>query len=209
MPRASAGTPSTADRCGTRDRWKASSRKPRCCSLTVDFQALSATIPHPRWTETTPVRCSTARRKGFTLKLDEYNGLCAGAPVLGGLVWLILNLIWCPMRRFFDLRRQVKVQLSRFEDLKWRFSSIFNDNGTGEAAADQAAFSEAQTILDGLSNDLIAFGQSKRLATYLIRRLGIDPINAGRRLAVLADELGARNEDRDANYHAVARALKF
>jgi hypothetical protein len=37
----------------------------------------------------------------------------------------------------------------------------------------------------------------------------MDPSTAGRRLATLADELGARNEDRDANYYAVARLLRF
>lgn len=128
---------------------------------------------------------------------------------LGVLVWLVSELIWCPMRRFFDLRRRVKAQMSRFGDLKWRDSSIFDRNGAGDGAADQAAFSAAQTIFGDLSDDLIAFGQSKPLAACLIRRLGIDPINAGRRLAVLADELGTRNENCDANYHAVARALKF
>jgi len=113
------------------------------------------------------------------------------------------------MRRFFDLRRQVKLQMLRFEHLKWRVSSLLDDTGAGDGTADQTAFSEAQTILGALADDLITFGQSKRLAAYLISRLGIDPINAGCRLAVLADELGTRNEDRDANYHAVARALKF
>ena len=116
--------------------------------------------------------------------------------------------LWSPMRRFFDLRAQVKMHMARFERLEWHVVSVADD-AFGKAKTDQAAFVEAQTVFGELSEKLIAFGQSERPAAYLIKCLGIDPVRAGRRLAVLADEIGNLNEDREANYHAVARLLKF
>jgi hypothetical protein len=116
--------------------------------------------------------------------------------------------IWSPVRKFFDLRAQVKMHMARFECLEWHAVSVIDD-ASGRAKTDQADFDEAQSIFGELSEKLIAFGQSERPAAYLIKCLGIDPVRAGRRLAVLADEIGNRNEDRAANYHAVARLLKF
>jgi len=97
--------------------------------------------------------------------------------------------------------------MSRFADIKWHVTSTFDDLQTGRV--DQASFGEAQTIFGNLSDELIGFGQSHWIATFFIRRLGMDPVAAGRHLGTLADELGARNEDRDANYHAVGRVLRF
>ena len=111
------------------------------------------------------------------------------------------------MRRFFEIRRQVKTQMLRFADLKWHVASIFDDEAI--AVADRAAFAEAQTIFGNLSDELIAFGQSRSVTASLVRWSGMDPTAAGRSLATLADELGARNEDRDANYHVVSRLLRF
>ena len=111
------------------------------------------------------------------------------------------------MRSFFEIRRQVKAQMLRFADLKWHVASIFDDEAI--ALADRAAFAEAQTIFGNLSDELIAFGQSRSVTASLVRCAGMDPTAAGRSLATLADELGARNEDRDANYHAVSRLLRF
>ena len=111
------------------------------------------------------------------------------------------------MRFFFETRRQVRMQMLRFADLRWHVASIFDDAIT--ASADQAAFGEAQTIFGNLSDELIAFGESKSLATFVIRRLGMDAIAAGHRLGLIADEFGARNEDRAANYRIVARLLRF
>jgi hypothetical protein len=99
----------------------------------------------------------------------------------------------------------------RFKELEWHGASIFDEGGTiGETARqDQAAFRDAQTVFSELSDQLIGFGEPGRPTTFIIRRLGIDPVLAGRYLANLADELGTANENRDANYRAVARALKF
>jgi hypothetical protein len=111
------------------------------------------------------------------------------------------------IRNFLGIRRQVKAQMQRFADLKWHVTSIFDDEPI--ATADRAAFGEAQTVFGNLSDELIAFGQSGSLAASLVKCADIDPTAAGRCLATLADDFGTRNEDRDANYHAVSRLLRF
>jgi len=131
-----------------------------------------------------------------------------GARGVGACALIVHKRIWRPMRDFFDLREGVRGQLLRFEGLKWRVSSIFDD-ARGEGIVDQAAFGEAQTIFGDQSDQLIAFARSNWIAAFFIRCWGVDPDSAGRHLAVLADELGALNEDRDVNYDRVARALKF
>jgi hypothetical protein len=115
--------------------------------------------------------------------------------------------MWHPLGRFFYLRRQVKLQMSRFREIEWHVASIFDNPVVG--LADQAQFNEAQTVLGDLSEQLVMFAQRNRVATFVLNRLGIDSFNAGRLLAEVADRLGTRNEDRDVNYRAVARLLKF
>jgi hypothetical protein len=132
-----------------------------------------------------------------------------GIMILGGavLAWVGLDYMWDPMRSFFELRRQVKLQMSRYQNLKWHVRSIFDDIPTGKA--DQAVFGEAYTALGNLADDLVKFPQANRLAALLLHLMGIDPAHAGRSLANLADELGSRNEDRDRNYREVAQLLKL
>jgi hypothetical protein len=134
-----------------------------------------------------------------------------GILAIAALSRYLQNYIWRPVRNFLALRRKTKAHMLQFKDLKWHVASIFGDDGiVGEIAhQDRAAFCEAQTAFSILSDQLIDFGRSKQPATFLIRRMGIDPVLAGRHLANLADELGTSNENRHANYHAVSRALKL
>jgi hypothetical protein len=99
----------------------------------------------------------------------------------------------------------------RFKDLRWHVASIFDEDGVVSETArqDRAAFREAQTVFSELSERLMGFGDLGRPTTFIIRRLGINPVLAGRYMANLADELGTANENRAANYRAVTRALKL
>jgi hypothetical protein len=128
-----------------------------------------------------------------------------GALALGALGWVSLEFVGRPVRGFYDLRRKIKTQMLRFENLQ---PSLRDDGIAGETPT-QAAFRKARTTLADLSDELISFGQSEWLAAYFVRRLGFDPVTAGRRLAVLAEELGTLHEDRAANYRAVDKALRF
>ncbi len=146
---------------------------------------------------------SPAYRAGYD-RLMAYGITILIAAVLG---WITLDNIWRPMRSFFELRRQVKLQMSRYQNLKWHVTSIFDDIPAGKA--DQVVFGEAYTVLGNLADDLVTFAKADRLAAFLLQLMGIDPARAGRSLANLADELGSHNEDRDRNYREVARLLKF
>ena len=134
-----------------------------------------------------------------------------GILAIAALSRYLQNYIWRPVRSFLALRRETKAHMLRFENLNWRVASIFGDDGVVSEIAhqDRAAFCEAQTAFSVLSDQLIDFGRSKEPAAFIIRRMGIDPVLAGRHLANLADELGTSNENRHANYHAVSRALRL
>jgi hypothetical protein len=129
-----------------------------------------------------------------------------GALALGALGWVSLEFVGRPVRGFYDLRRKIKTQMLRFENFQ---PSLYDVDIYGVETPPQAAFRKARTILSDLSDDLISFGQSEWLAAYFVRRLGFDPVTAGLRLAVLAEELGTVHEDRAANYRAVDKALRF
>lgn len=131
-------------------------------------------------------------------------GNALGAIVLGALGWVALEFPGRPVRGFFDLRRQVKTQMLRFEQVA--LPLLFDDYATGQQ---QTALTKARSTFSNLSDELIAFGQSEWLAAYFVKRLGFDPIIAGRRLAVAVEELCTVHEDREANYRAIDRALKF
>jgi len=125
-----------------------------------------------------------------------------GVLTLGALGWISLEFVGRPVRGFFDLRRQIRTQMLRFEDLAESIIVL-------EFTSGPSPLREARKALSDLSDELISFGQSEWFAAYFVRRLGFDPIAAGRRLGVVAEELGTVYEDRAANYRAVDRALKF
>jgi hypothetical protein len=126
--------------------------------------------------------------------------------VLGAVGWFGAEFIGRPVREFFDLRRKFKTQMLRFGDLTLPPLPLDKRLVRPRVTDD---LRNARVALGDLSDEMISFGQSEWLAAYFVRRLGFHPITAGRRLAVLAEELGTDLESRDANYRAVCRALKF
>src|SRR5258708_36216917 len=108
-----------------------------------------------------------------------------GVLTLGTVGWLTLEFVGRPVRGFFDLRRKIRTQMLRFEDLApWiddDFPYVY-----GRESPSQATFRKASTTLSDLSDDLISFGQSEWLGAYFVRRVGFDPIAAGRCLKVVA-----------------------
>jgi hypothetical protein len=124
-------------------------------------------------------------------------GNAIGALILGALGWVTLEFVGRPVRNFFDLRRQVKAQMLIYYAAP---SNFFEESSL--------AF-EGQLALGNLSAELIAFGQSEWLAALFVKCLGFNAIMAGTRLATLADELGKLTENREENYKAVDKALRF
>lgn len=80
----------------------------------------------------------------------------------------LMHKVWRPLQQCVA---QVRRHMSRFRHIKSHVSFIFEDIAIG--TADQAEFNEAQTTLGDLSEQLIAFAKTHRLATL---RMGMDPL---------------------------------
>jgi hypothetical protein len=123
----------------------------------------------------------------------------------GPVVWFATEFAARPIRRFFDLRTEIKQSML----LLWDAPSYGTQEDPEEWADEMTPFKENRNRLTGLSAEISAFAQAERFAVCVVRILGYDPMKAGNAAKRLAFELGTNIEDRSRNYKKLDTALKF
>jgi hypothetical protein len=123
----------------------------------------------------------------------------------GPVAWFVTEFAARPIRRFFDLRTEIKRSML----LLWDAPSYGTHEGPEEWADEMAPFKEKRDGLKGLSAEVSAFAQSERFAVWIVRRLGYDPMAAGNVAKKLEFELGTNIEERSKNYKKLDATLKF
>jgi hypothetical protein len=114
--------------------------------------------------------------------------------ILAGIAWNILKLATRNIRRFFELRYEVRQQMLGVAAALWP---------SDKAAALQRGDPEPATFRE-LGFQILMLAHSARLANWTLKRMGFDPIKAGDNLISLAHDpsLAFRRK-------AIARALRF
>ena len=97
----------------------------------------------------------------------------------------------------------------RFNDVYFTMETIIGEADLDEIFRQREAVRQARETLRTLSNELIAFGHSEWLAVRVLKFIHFDPVLAGWALEKTAAAFAYDHEDRDKNYTAVDRALKF
>jgi hypothetical protein len=123
---------------------------------------------------------------------------------LGAFGWLVFHFIGQPVRHFFDIRREIK----RLMVIYWDFPiPLHTVEDLSESEEQQRR--EARLKFSELGAQLIAFDKSEAPAAWLVRRMGFDPMQAGRVLHEISVEFGTITEDRYRSFPRVDVPLKF
>ena len=68
---------------------------------------------------------------------------------------------------------------------------------------------EPRNRLKSIGAEVLAFSQSNKFATKIVKLIGFDPAGAGKAIDTIVRQLGTNIEERDENYKKLDRALKF
>jgi hypothetical protein len=117
---------------------------------------------------------------------------------LGAVGWVALEFLGRPIRAFFDLRRQIRGEVARFDTAVTK-SYITSQKEAG------AALESVRT----LSADLTSFGEGEWLANVFLQRIGFNPAVAGQRFATFASGSVYLTNDQIEDCRAGLRALKL
>jgi hypothetical protein len=118
---------------------------------------------------------------------------------LGGVgAWFLTDYVAKPLRRFYDLRREVSRCLVVFGNVGAR--SAIDQSGARkklELSADEdARLVDAQNTFRGLAGDMRAFANVDFLANWLVTRLGYDADKIASALIALEGELPTKGKPR-------------
>jgi hypothetical protein len=129
----------------------------------------------------------------------------------GAVGWFALELIGRPIRKFFDLRRSVRLQLPFLANVpapQPRETCVTSEQ-IRQYDTDLKNTREAQRTLRELASQILAYAESERAACIAIRPFGFDPSSAGRGLIGLSNTLERHGTDRASFRKNVERALRF
>jgi hypothetical protein len=129
----------------------------------------------------------------------------------GAFAWFALELVGRPVRKFFDLRRSVRVQMLVLADVpspQARETCVTSEQ-IRQYDRDLKNAREAQGVLRDLASQMLAFAESERAACIAIRPFGFDPSSAGSGLIKLANALDRHGPERAKSHRAVETALRF
>jgi hypothetical protein len=123
-----------------------------------------------------------------------WQALVAG--ILGGMLgWVGAHFVGSPLRRFFDLRRDIRQKMLLANGL--------------HMPEDEKQIQEAKETFRFLGAEMAAFADGEWLANWFLRRMGYFPAHAGRAVATFAWFIGRESPRRDDATSALCRALRF
>jgi hypothetical protein len=127
--------------------------------------------------------------------------------VLGFLGWLVFQLIGRPIRDFLDLRREIRRRMLQFGNVP-----VFRP-APGKENLDVSDLipgaKEARDIFRDLGSQMRSFGETEHGATWILERLGFDPVKAGKSLFGLSNTIAKHGPDRSVHRKDINAALRI
>ena len=125
--------------------------------------------------------------------------------IIGIIGWYATEFLARPLRRFFDLRGEVKRRML----FCWNAPLAHTVIRDGYSDAEAEKLQEGRHQLEDIGAQIASLENAEFLVGVVIRRMGYDPTGASKALRAAAIELGTDIEDRDKNFSRVDKALKF
>ncbi len=131
--------------------------------------------------------------------------------ILGVIGYILASFVGGPVRRLFDLSTEVRRQMHYRGNVTVpkREPLLSTDDGIVEFQQKQERLEQAQKVFRDLGAQLIAFGETERLACFVLRMFRIDPERAGRGLIGLSNELPTYSVARAAFRRQMEEALRI
>jgi hypothetical protein len=123
--------------------------------------------------------------------------------VLLAIAWVVFKSCSRSLRDFFDLRLQIQRQMQQFGNAGPRPSSGTTPDADPHRMLDPNADQPAE-MLRHLGIAMLLFAEKARLAIWIVKLMGYDPIKAGDNLISLSRDVGLKFRRR-----SIAAALRF
>jgi len=123
--------------------------------------------------------------------------------VVMGIAWLVFSSCTRSIRDFFDLRLQIQRQMQQFGDAGSRPSIGPRPDADPHRDFGPDADQPAETLRH-LGIAMLLLAEKARLAVWVVKLMGYDPIKAGDNLIGLSQDVGMKFRRR-----SIAAALRF
>ena len=136
-----------------------------------------------------------------TLLTGFIGGVCA---------WFLTDYVAKPLRRFFDLRRQVNRCLLYCDNVQPRAEwSPIGRVSTKISPEDDAKLTRAQNALMKLGGEMRAFANGDRLANQVVRALGCDADKIAGALVAYSNQISTSGELRLTAHRRLQKLLRL
>jgi hypothetical protein len=132
--------------------------------------------------------------------------------VFGAVIgWVGLEFVGKPFRAFFDIKKDCLEVLTLYGNVGAREIHIRDDHLRPidlRIVARETRLQEAEAAFRKFGSRLQAFANTETLADFALRRLGYQPLEAGRGFIGLSNTLGEHGQARNDNRKLIERSLK-
>jgi hypothetical protein len=131
---------------------------------------------------------------------------------LGAVIaWVGLEFVGKPFRAFFDIKNECLEILTLYGNVGAREVYLRDDHlqpVDPRILAKERRLQEAEAALRKCGSKLQAFANTETLAVVALRRLGYQPLDAGRGFIGLSNTLGEYGQARNDNRNLIEQSLK-
>jgi hypothetical protein len=125
--------------------------------------------------------------------------------------WVGLEFVGKPFRAFFDIKKECLEVLTLYGNVGAREFHLRDDHLAPidpRIVAKEKRLQEAESAFRKCGSKLQAFANTETLAVIALRRLGYQPLDAGRGFVGLSNSIGEYGQTRNENRNLIERSLK-
>jgi len=126
--------------------------------------------------------------------------------------WFLAEFVGRPMRRFFDLRREINRLLVEYGNVFARYKDLTRDNsitGMSISTPEEVRLATAETELRKFAAEMRAFSNGEYFANRVVKLLGYDANKIASALIGYSNNIGTYGQMRHDSYQQVEKLLRI
>jgi hypothetical protein len=125
------------------------------------------------------------------------------------IAWVGLEFVGKPFRAFFDLKKDCLEALTLYGNVGARGEIYLGDYDIDpQIVSKERRLQDAEAAFRKFGSKFQAFASTETLAVIVLRRLGYQPLDAGREFIGLSNSIGEFGQTRAENRKLIERSLK-